>query len=217
MREYNKIEPRVSNVVERKEETKEQEQKVVKRITTAEPVKKNLFSRLGNAVFGENGIKAIGRYVGSEIVVPAIKGIIVDGFITGVTKAVYGDTSGPVRPKSYGTQPTGGYTNYNRYSSAQPAPVKPGNGYAQNVRASNRVGEYVIPDRADALETLQVLTDIAVKYGSVSVADYYDMIGVSTEYTDNSYGWIEEDLIHTTILSAGRGWIINLPRARALV
>ena len=49
-------------------------------------------------------------------------------------------------------------------------------------------------------------------YGFVTVADLYDLVGVTGNYTDNKYGW-------TSIRNAepvrarGGGYILKLPRA----
>lgn len=198
--------------------SEEQEQPTkAKPIVTAKPVKKGIFSRLGNALFGDNGIKSITSYVNREIVVPALKGIIVDGFIAGITSAVYGDQDQGYRPRGgySNPRPVNGYTNYtNRYNST---PTTRGGGYTTNVRASNRVSEYAIDNRADAMDVLTRLQEIADKYDSVTVADYYEMIGVHTEYTDNNYGWNAEDLVRVNILRTPSGYVITLPRARSLV
>lgn len=166
---------------------------------------------MGNALFGEHGVRSIGAYVGKEIVVPALKGIIVDSFVTGITSAVYGDD----RPhtNNYSSRNRGGYTNYsNRYQPNRTQNYS----YQPSVRASNRVGEYEIADRNSAMEVLASLQEIAEKYGSVTVADYYDFIGITTEYTDNNYGWTAEDMARVHILTTRGGYILNLPKARSL-
>lgn len=188
----------------------------IKQIASIAKPKKGLFSRMGGALFGEDGLRGIARHVGREIIIPAIKNIIVDGFITGVTRAVYGDNS-PSHRSTGGYSASRGYTNYsNRYNSG-PSQTRPGDKYRENVRASNRVEEYVISDRNGAMDVLTSLGEIADKYNSVTVADYYDMIGVPTEYTDNNYGWVLEDLSHVHVIAVRDGWVLNLPKARSLI
>lgn len=218
-KEYNKVEQQKTDIEQQNEKQEESTISTAK-IAQATPVKKGIFSRVGNALFGTHGLKSITSYVGQEIVVPALKGIIVDGFIAGVTSAVYGD-------EKSGYQPIGGgrsnyrstNTNYTRYSNRyQSSPsTNVGGGYSPNVRASNRIGEYAIDNREDAVGVLTRLQEIADKYNSVTVADYYEMIGVQTEYTDNNYGWTIEDLVRVNIIRTPSGFVLTLPRTRSLV
>lgn len=218
-KDYSKVAQERPSVEElqraRGDEVGNDEKKTV-RITTAKPMKKSAYSRIGNAIFGPRGLKSITSYVSQEVVVPALKGIIVDGLIAGITSAVYGENASGYRPRSssYTTPRSNGYTNYtNHYSNSKPTT----NSYQRNVRASNRVEEYAIENRLDAADVLSKLQEIADKYGSVTVADYYEMIGVHTEYTDNNYGWVVDDIARTNILRVPNGFVLSLPNARSLV
>lgn len=218
-KDYSKVAQERPSVEElqraRGDEVGNDEKKTV-RITTAKPMKKSAYSKIGNAIFGPRGLKAITSYVSQEVVVPALKGIIVDGLIAGITSAVYGENASGYRPRSssYTTPRSNGYTNYtNHYSNSKPTT----NSYQRNVRASNRVEEYAIENRLDAADVLSKLQEIADKYGSVTVADYYEMIGVHTEYTDNNYGWVVDDIARTNILRVPNGFVLSLPNARSLV
>lgn len=212
--EYNNVKSSatVANTVEPREDIKR-----VTQVTTARPVKKGIFSRMGNALFGPDGIRAIGSYIGREIVVPAIKNIIVDGFTTGINRAVYGEDDRR-RPR-HSSQPGytyGGYTQYNNsYKGGQNSTVN-GRGYNENVRASNRLIEYAIVDYSEALDALDQIKELASKYGEVSVAEYYSTIGVKVESTDYDYGWTYEDVSRVGLVSANGGWVFNLPRPRSL-
>lgn len=218
-KDYSKVAQERPSVEElqraRGDEVGNDEKKTV-RITTAKPMKKSAYSKIGNAIFGPRGLKAITSYVSQEVVVPALKGIIVDGLIAGITSAVYGENASGYRPRSssYTTPRSNGYTNYtNHYGNSKPTT----NSYQRNVRASNRVEEYAIENRLDAADVLSKLQEIADKYGSVTVADYYEMIGVHTEYTDNNYGWVVDDIARTNILRVPNGFVLSLPNARSLV
>ena len=228
-KDYSKVVQERPSVEElqkaRGDEVSNDEKKTV-RITTAKPMKKSVYSKIGNAIFGPRGIRSITSYVSQEVVVPAIKGTIVDGLIAGVTSAVdgliagitsaaYGEDASGYKPRSsYTTPRSNRYTNYtNRYNNSRPAT----NSYQRNVRASNRVEEYAIENRMDAADVLGKLQEIADKYGSVTVADYYEMIGVHTEYTDNNYGWVVDDIARTNILRVPNGFVLSLPNARSLV
>ena len=212
MTNYNKIPQKVSNVNQQAPQVETRTRPAP--ITTAKPMKRSLFSRLGNAMFGEGGVKSVFRYIGQEVVVPALQHIVVDGVNSGINMLVYGENKPPMKPQSYQARPYygGGYTNYsNRYIGAQQH-VQQGPQYISNVRASNRVADYIIEDRNSALDVLARLTEQATAYDVASVADYYDMIGVETSYTDYDYGWPADVLTHTTIKPSNGGWFIDLPQ-----
>lgn len=215
MKEYNKVKQE-PNRPEEKEESKQQpvvESKQHKIIAQARPVRKNLFTRVGHAIFGPEGLKGVGKYVGTEIVAPAIKGVIVDSVVASINTIIYGSDAPRTRsstPRSYG-----GYTNYNRQYSGAPS-TRNGNQYSRTVMAANRIQEYELPDRQQANDVLTSLREIADKYSAVSVADYYESIGVPVEYTDNNYGWELRDLDTARVRSTPHGFIIELPRPRSL-
>lgn len=215
MKEYNKVKQE-PNRPEEKEESKQQpvvDSKPHKIVAQARPVRKNLFTRVGHAIFGPEGLKGVGKYVGTEIVAPAIKGVIVDSVVASINTIIYGSDAPRTRsstPRSYG-----GYTNYNRQYSGAPS-TRNGNQYSRTVMAANRIQEYELPDRQQANDVLTSLREIADKYSAVSVADYYESIGVPVEYTDNNYGWELRDLDTARVRSTPHGFIIELPRPRSL-
>ena len=52
-------------------------------------------------------------------------------------------------------------------------------------------------------------------YGFVSVADLYDMVGITQPYTYNKYGWTNLNSASATKLRGG-GYLLNLPKALPL-
>lgn len=67
--------------------------------------------------------------------------------------------------------------------------------------------------RPDAEKVLDAMRDILDQYPSVSVADFYDLVGYNygNNYTCNNYGWT--DLSEVTITWSRGAWYITLPRA----
>ena len=51
-------------------------------------------------------------------------------------------------------------------------------------------------------------------YQVVSVADFYDLVGVSGNYTDNKYGWT--DIRNASVIRVRDGYMIKLPKALPL-
>lgn len=221
---YNEVEqkPVVEEVVEVEVEAKEEVKQPRPQIAKVTGKKKRgLMERLVIGMFGERGERGIGNYISQEIVVPAIKDIVVSSITSGVNMAVYGEerpsgapykgvntvnhrTTTPSR-----TQPRTNYGGY--YQGSQPTSrVTTGVGRQQQVE------EYILGSRQEAEGVLNEMWVVVNSYGSASIADYYEMIGVPTAYTHNSYGWDAGDMAHTQLRKVSGGYIISFPRPRVL-
>lgn len=72
--------------------------------------------------------------------------------------------------------------------------------------------DFIIDRRTDADDILEDMRNYIDEYGFVRVADFYDAIGVSSDYTDKSYGW--KSLHNAEVRRAsGGGYYIDFPRA----
>lgn len=69
----------------------------------------------------------------------------------------------------------------------------------------------IFDSRYDAQEVLDRMHDIMIQYKAVSVADFYDLAGITHNYTDNKYGWT--DISSACIMRSGDGYYIRLPKA----
>ena len=71
--------------------------------------------------------------------------------------------------------------------------------------------DIVFSNRGDAEEALSEMLEILKHFKVVSVADLFDMAGVSCNYTDNNYGWT--NLQDARVERVYDGYVIRLPRA----
>lgn len=75
----------------------------------------------------------------------------------------------------------------------------------------NNYDDVIVEDRREAESVLERMDELISVYGVVSVADYYDLLGLSHNYTDDNYGWTD---IHSAMVTKVRdGYLIRLPRA----
>lgn len=195
------------------------EKKELNKIVATQPkkVKRSLLGRLLTGVMGPEGLPGIGAYVNEEIVKPAIKNIIFDAITSAASMAMYGDRRGANR---------GGHTPYNRSHSSNRPATNYTNRYSSQSREPEErriarspkygVEEYIIPDRFDAAHVLTTLTESADQYDSVSVADYYDLIGVESKFTDNSYGWTIDSISRASIVPVRGGYVIKFPQVEVI-
>ena len=68
----------------------------------------------------------------------------------------------------------------------------------------------------DAVKVLSTLTEMIINYDVVSIADYYDLVGVSPTYKDTLYGWTGSDLTDARIITLDGEYSISLPVAKKL-
>lgn len=66
----------------------------------------------------------------------------------------------------------------------------------------------------DAEAVLASLRGLVEAYGVVSVADYYDLVGVDSNYTDNNWGWTDLRSAYTAMDQDG--YKVKLPKAVSL-
>lgn len=219
-KKYNEIEAKDNMKINSEDENQEEvrEKEPMTQRVSAQPtkVKKSLMGRFVGGLVGPEGLPGIGSYVNEEIVKPAIKNIIVDAVTSGINAAVYGATGGhrpgPGRHTPYSQAPRNyrPATNYgSSYRNAPPEPAQP----VERAARPNRSGvtDYMIADRNEAAEVLTSLTEYADRYDTVSVADYYDAIGIAGQFTDNNYGWTFDSITRASIVPVRGGYIIKFP------
>jgi hypothetical protein len=218
-KKYNEVPVKNNmNVDNNEEEVAPKEKEKLQKIVQAQPtkVKRGLLGRLFTGIVGPDGLPSIGAYVNEEIIKPAVKGIIYDAITSGLGRALNMDYRNPRT----------GHTQYNRVSTTQGGGRRYSNMYNQRNEPEERrqpvrtsrygVNEYVITDRYDAANVLTSLTEAADRYDNVSVADYYDLIGEPSQYTDNNYGWTIDSIVHATIMPVRGGYIIKFPPVEVL-
>lgn len=137
----------------------------------------------------------------SDVVIPTVKNVFFDIF-----EIILG--GGRSRPKT-GSPTRVSYRQY--YDEPRSRDV-----IATSPRAVYDYDDVIIPNRGEADAALTQLCDILETYGMVSVADYYESVGINDyEYTANKYGWTN---LSTTDIVRARdgGYMLRLPAARPL-
>ena len=71
--------------------------------------------------------------------------------------------------------------------------------------------EIILDSRGEAEDVLARLDELIDSYGLVRVADLYDLVGITGDYTDNKYGWTS--LRTAEVIRVREGYAIKMPRA----
>ena len=78
------------------------------------------------------------------------------------------------------------------------------------VRTRHDYEEIVVGTRGEAEKLLDELESIINQYGTASIADLYSACGMTGNYTDNKYGWIDIRGAEPVRLRDG-SYALNLP------
>lgn len=194
----------VPNSHRSKEEAAKREEKKVEKVVTGsvKPKKKSELRKLTDIFIAED-ITNVKSYILMDVVVPAIKDAIEDV----VHMLLRGEAGGERRKGGSSPASKVSYRSYyERERDRRDGPIRPRSGYDCD--------EYVLETRAEAEEVLSRMDDLIATYKTVSAADFYDLVGVSCDYTANKYGWT--NIRNAQVVRVRDGYVIKLPRAMPL-
>lgn len=183
----------------------DKEKKAPKKIEPVAQGKKKQSKSLARKIFQTFIVEDLGTiadHIIEDILVPEIQKALVE-MIRSSAEMMFGQSS---RGRSaYQRSPE--YTSYSKYASTKsPVKTRP----ESRKRYSNVIDDVILPTKLDAEEALDRMYEILNHYDVVSVADYYAIVGVESNYTDNDYGWI--DLKGAHAMKVADGYILSLPR-----
>lgn len=69
-------------------------------------------------------------------------------------------------------------------------------------------------ERWEAEEVIDTLVELLETYDTVSVADLYELVGITGNHTDYKYGW--ENISGYRIERVGRKYVLHMPKATAI-
>ncbi len=156
--------------------------------------------------FLSDDIENVKGYLLFDVVVPTIKDTISNVISSGVDMLLFGESRGGGSHKDRGP-----YVSYSSYYNK-----KEKRQTSERSRNRHDFRDIILDSRGEAEEVLSNMVDILYDFGEVSVADLYDLCGISnSNWTDNKYGWT--DLSGASVKRArGGGYLIDLPRAEQI-
>lgn len=151
-------------------------------------------------------------YVVLDILVPAAKDTIADAVSQGVERMIFGEARSTSRRGSHRT--VSGYTPYNRMSSPMTRREEPREPLSRRARATHNFDEVILDTRVEAEAVIDQLFNLILKYEEATVADLYEMIEVSSSYTDRKWGWT--DIRDADVKRVRNGYLLDLPKPEPL-
>lgn len=202
------------------------QEKNLTKITTG-PVSKRkpTFTEKIRRVFLGGELQVTAKYVATDVLLPALKNLVVDATSKGIERVIYGESSPrrrmanqPQGPRvSYNSPVNRGYQQQPQYQRNNPnnvimMPDQPP--FGGRGRKTQVVGEIILSTRKEAEEVLERLNDLIDKFDVASVADLCEVTGLPSSYTDNSWGWV--NLSFVKVRQIREGFVIDFPPAESL-
>jgi hypothetical protein len=193
--------------------------KQIEKVVTGDVIQKpkSIGHKFKNVFFGGD-LKNSARYVAGDVLLPAIRDLLVDAISNGAKRFIYGESMYRRRVTEY--RPRVQYNspvNRGPYGSSPPDPrYRPNlpdqpNRWRQEKHESNDI---ILSRREDADLVVERLIDILDKYEVASLADLYDLLGWTASPIDNKWGWTY--LGKVEVRQVRDGYLIDLPPLEAV-
>lgn len=190
-----------SNVTKQNEKEKVPSIKLTSEVTVKKPSEITKFRK---QLISEDA-KTVGKHILTEVIIPGFQKLISDMVKNGIDWLIYGvggkSSSNISSPFSNFRQ-----ISYDRYYSSG---LKPQTQPTQRA-SSYEINDILFDDKGDAVQVLSTLKEWINRYGRASVGDFYDLVNVPYNFTDESYGW--KDLSTTEIIRTNGKYLINFAR-----
>ena len=177
-----------------------EKKKVEKAIQGTAKVKKSNELRKITDIFISEDIANVKSYIVMDVLIPTIKKAVSDIVKNGIDMILYGSVS-PMRSNS-----TANRISYSKYYDDNRNTVRD-----SRAKSGFRSDDIIFDNRGEAEIVLSKMDEIIDTYGIVTIADFYDLAGVTGDYTTNNYGWT--NIRNAEVVRVRDGYIIKMPKA----
>lgn len=202
MSEFSNYKP---NSNKSKEEAQEREKRVEKPVVSGgvKIKKKSEASKLADVFIAEDASN-VKNYIFMDVLVPTIKKMLYEAVTGTIDMLLFGGTGSRSDRRTNGS-----YVSYNRFSDRDRRET---NRY-DNARARGgfRYDDIIFDHRSEAEEVLSQMDDILGSYPYVTVADLFDLVGQTCDFTCQRYGWT--NLRNAEVVRVRDGYMLKLPKA----
>jgi hypothetical protein len=158
------------------------------------------------------------QYVTMDVLIPAAKDMLYDAGSQGLKQMLFGEDHyrhrGRSRSRHSEYPQLTNYTRYSRHDDRPPYPPADRDRRDRKRRANHNFDDIVLATRAEGEEIIARLYDVLEKYEVATVADLYEMVGLTSDYTDEKWGWYE--LNRPQVRHIVGGYLLDLPRPEPL-
>lgn len=187
------------------------EEKDIKRVTSSDPKRrKRSLGKQFRETFVAGDPRSAAAYVVFDVLLPAARDMIWETGSEYLRSIMFGENRrrGTTPPQ---TGPTG-YVTYNRPPGHRMASAQ--RVLSRNARSRHDFDEIVIDERIEAEKVIDDLFEVVSRYGVASVADLYELVGITGTHTDNKWGWT--NLRGAGVSRVRGGYLLDLPQPQPL-
>lgn len=170
---------------------------------------KPLGVRLKNVFFGGDTITAR-QYVLGEVILPALRNLVVEAITKGSERLVYGENGVRRRTSSPTYSPRISYNRvtpgWGRESALLPNQPSAGRWVPTGKRTQEDI---IVASKADGEQVIEAMTTIVDQYDVVSLADLNELLGLPSSPIENKWGWT--NLTSLNLQQVREGWQISFP------
>lgn len=129
--------------------------------------------------------RSVGETVLWDVVIPTVKNLISDTVTRGIESMLYGGDSRPRSRNSYSD-----YSGYSRPKGNRDRPTERRDRRSARHAEPER-NEIIFDSRSDANDVIDRMSDLIDQYGQASLADLNALIGASSNFIDDNWGWTD--------------------------
>lgn len=147
------------------------------------------------------------HYVVGEVILPALRNLVVEVVSKGIDRLIYGESAARRRPSSYA--PRVQYNNpiYRQEPRAYLPNQRPSDRWAE--AGKRQLDKFIVSSRVEADMVVDTLTEAVSQYEVVSVADLNELLGLASSHVDQKWGWT--NLSNIGVRQVREGYEISLP------
>ena len=191
----------------------------VERVVSTPPRvrRRGAWSRV-RTIFFEEDARSIGAAVFDDVVVPKLKDLFFDVVTEGTHRSLYRNGPDSRRDTRMGRS---SFVPYNRPGILSTSRDRDRDRdrierppLDRRDRSMHDFSAITFPNAGEAEAVADRLVDQVREYGLATVSDFYDSIGLTADFTDDTYGWT--DLRGIKVRKIREGYILVLPRPEQL-
>lgn len=160
---------------------KSKERKEITPVTKARVKRESTARKVVGEIIREDA-RSVGETVLWDVIIPTVKNLISDTVTRGVESMLYGGDS---RPRSRNS-----YSDYSGYSRPKGSRDRPAERRSARQAEPER-NEIIFDSRSDANDVIDRMSDLIDQYGQASLADLNALIGASSNFIDDNWGWTD--------------------------
>lgn len=175
--------------------------------------KKSLGRKFSELFFSGETPKSVAANVATGVLIPAVRDMLFTAGRDALQRVLYpgGNSNAGSAWRPGGGAPVVAYNRYAQPSTPQPDQRAT---MSHQGRTTGNYEELLFPSRMHAEQVVDEMLLLLQKFQTVTVGDFFDLAGVTTEFPDRSHGW--RTLQGVVPIPRDGGFILNLPRPERL-